>query len=58
MPTGMKFSRSLQKKQIREVTELALLTNMKEGSAMRSYGRSSYARGASVVPMVLPLAWE
>jgi hypothetical protein len=54
----MKLSKSLEKEQIREVTKVALLTNMKESSASRSYGHLLHARGAWVVPMVLPHAWE
>jgi hypothetical protein len=58
MPTFMKLNKSLEKEQIREVTKVALLTNMKESSAIRSYGHSLHVRVAWVVPMVLPRAWE
>jgi hypothetical protein len=54
----MKLNKSLEKEQIREVTKVALLTNMKKSSAIRSYGHLLHARGAWVVPMVLPPAWE
>jgi hypothetical protein len=58
MPSSITSSKSLEKEQIRKATKPALLTNMKEGSAIRSYERSLHAMGASAVPMVLPQAWE
>jgi hypothetical protein len=54
----MKLNKSLEKEQIREVTKVALLTNMKQSSAIGSYGRLLHARGAWVAPMVLPCASE
>jgi hypothetical protein len=56
--TCIKLNKSLEKEQIREVTKVALLTNMKQSSAIRSFGHLLHARGAWVAPMVLPRAWE
>jgi len=39
MPRRIASSKSLEKEQICKATKPALLTNMKEGSVMRSYGR-------------------
>ena len=52
MPGSITSSKSLEKQQTRKATKPALLTNMKENNAMRSYGCSPHARGASAVPMV------
>jgi len=54
----MKVNKPLEKEQIRQMTKVVLLTNMKESSAIRSYGHLLCARGAWVVPMVLLRAWE
>ena len=51
-------SQSLTKEQIPQATKPVFVSNMKEGSAMRSYGRSPHAKGAWVVPAVPPPAWE
>jgi formate hydrogenlyase transcriptional activator len=51
-------SQSLTKEQIPQATKPVSVTSMKEGSAMRSYGRSPHAKGAWVVPTVPPPAWE
>ena len=45
------------KKQIHEVTKVALLTNMKESSAIRSYRRLLHVGGAWVGQMELPHGW-